>query len=278
MKYWTANPGKELTIKWPALLLVILAIITAPQLAFAQPDTLWARTYGGRSWDYAYSVVQAADGGFIVAGETNSFGAGYTDVYLVRTDAYGDTLWTAVLGGTSYDWGHSVAQTADGGFIVAGLTQSFGAGETDVYLIRTDAAGDTLWTKTYGGTAYDNGCSVAQTADGGYIVAGYTRSFGAGRYDVYLIRIDAAGDTLWIKTYGGTISDFGNSVAQTSDGGYIVFGSTGSFAAGGSDVYLIRLTEVVPDVTLTLTPDATTVERGGCWDIRQKERTTPMTT
>jgi len=203
-------------------------------------DTIWTRTYGGSSGDYGWSVEQTSDGGYIVAGYTNSFGAGLADVYLVKTDAVGDTIWTRTYGGSDYDEGYSVAQTSDGGYIVAGYTESFGAGYYDVYLVKTDSDGDTIWTRTYGGSSYDEGSSVAQTSDGGYIIAGRTGSFGAGSWDVYLVKTDGLGDTIWTRTYGGSSGDYGCSVAQTSDGGYIVAGGTYSFGAGESDFYLVK--------------------------------------
>ena len=147
--------------------------------------------------------------------------------------------WERTYGGSDDDEGYSVAQTSDGGYIVAGRTRSFGAGEYDVYLVKTDGLGDTIWTRTYGGGGEDLGYSVALTSDGGYIVAGYTGSFGAGG-DVYLVKTDAVGDTILTRTYGGSSDDWGYSVAQTSDGGYIVAGRTASFGAGGSDIYLIK--------------------------------------
>ena len=204
-------------------------------------DILWTRTYGGSDVDWGYSVAQTKDGGYIIAGETWSFGKGSEDVYLIKTDAYGDTLWTRTYGGSDDDRGFSVAQTTDGGYIIVGTTWSFGAGPNDVYLIKTDAYGDTLWTRTYGGKDHgDWGHSVAQTTDGGYIIVGTTFSFGAGGPDIYLIKIDAYGDTLWTRTYGGKIVEFGYSVAQTKDGGYIIAGETWSFGAGAPDVYLIK--------------------------------------
>jgi len=212
----------------------------------------WERTYGGSDYDYGYSVAQTSDDGYIVAGITTSFGAGATDVYLVKTDAVGDTIWTRTNGGSDGDDGYSVAQTSDGGYIVAGRTSSFGAGFYDVYLVKTDGLGDTLWTRTYGGSDYDVGSSVAQTSDGGYIVAGLTQSFGAGGTDVYLVKTDAVGDTIWTRTYGGSDGDWGASVAQTSDGGYIVAGYTYSFGAGLSDVYLVK-TDSVGDTMWTRT-------------------------
>jgi len=218
----------------------------------ANGDTLWTRTYGGWSNDYGYAVQQTTDGGYIVAGYTLSFGAGSSDVYLIKTDANGDTLWTKTYGGTNGEEGLAVQQTIDGGYIVAGYTGNFGAGSNDMYLIKTDVNGDTLWTRTYGGGGNDYGYAVQQTTDGGYIVAGYTLSFGAGSSDVYLIKTDANGDTLWTKTYGGGVTDYGYAVRQTTDGGYIVSGSTESFGAGWTDVYLIK-TDVNGDTLWTKT-------------------------
>lgn len=200
----------------------------------------WTRTFGGNSGDGGYSVQQTSDGGFIVTGPTDSYGAGSGDVYLIKTDADGDTSWTRTYGGGSYDWGQSVQQTAEGGYIIACYTESYGAGFSDIYLIKTDAEGDTSWTRTYGGWYFDEGYSVQQTADGGYIVAGSTSSYGSGSYDVYLIKTNTNGDTLWTRTYGGSNWDVGLSVQQTSDGGYIVAGFTESFGTGSGDVYLIK--------------------------------------
>ena len=200
----------------------------------ASGDSLWARTYGGTLTDWGYSVQQTSDGGYIIAGGTCSFGDTLGDVYLIKTNASGNPLWTRTYGGANQDWGYSVRQTSDGGYIIAGYTSG------DVYLIKTNSSGDTLWTRTYGGTNDDKGYSVQQTSDRGYIVAGNTYSFGSGWADVYLIKTNASGDTLWTRTYGGTNYDWGKSVQQTPDGGYIVAGYTTSFGAGAYDVYLIK--------------------------------------
>jgi len=207
--------------------------------ADASGNVQWAKTYGGTSGDYAYSVQQTSDGGYIVAGRTYSFGAGYYDIFLIKTDASGNVQWAKTYGGTSGDYAYSVQQTSDGGYIVAGTTWSFGAGYYDIFLIKTDASGNVQWAKTYGGTDYDWAYSVRQTSDGGYIVAGYTQSFGAGDYDIFLIKTDANGNISWAKTYGGTDYDWAYSVRQTSDGGYIVAGYTASFGAFG-DIFLIK--------------------------------------
>ncbi len=195
--------------------------------------TLWGPTsYGGGE---GYSVQQTADSGYVITGATRD-----GDVYLIKIDASGDPTWTKTYGDTGEDGGNSVQQTTDGGYIIAGSARSFGAGNQDAYLIKTDAVGDTLWTRTYGDTSDDVGYSVQQTADSGYVIAGATHSFGTGNYDVYLIKTDAGGDTLWTRTFGGTGDDQGNSVWQTTDGGYIITGRTGSYGAGYDDVYLVK--------------------------------------
>ncbi len=213
-------------------------------------DTLWTRTYGGSGMEYSHSVQQTTDGGYIVAGWTNSYGAGQPDVYLIKTNSIGDTLWTRIWGGNMPDYGHSVQQTTDGGYIVAGLTRSFGADRRNYYLIKTDSIGGALWTRTYGGDYQDYGYSAQQTTDGGYIFAGYTDSYGAGYFDVYLVKTNSGGDTLWTCAYGGISNDYAYCVQQTSDEGYIIAGYTD---AGNTDVWLIRLEGVQP-LTVTLTP------------------------
>ena len=218
-----------------SLILLLVCLLSVPSFAQPNPETLWTRTYGGSGDDEAYSVQQTADGGYIVAGYTYSFGAGGDDFYLVRTNSQGDTLWTRTYGGDSLDCAYSVHQTADGGYIVAGYTYSFGAGLDDFYLVKTNSLGDTLWTRAYGGSNYDDARSVQQTTDGGYIVAGYTWSF-----DADLVKTNSQGDTLWTRTYGGSNGDDAYSVQQTADGGYIVAGDTWSFGAGRNDFYLVK--------------------------------------
>ena len=203
-------------------------------------DTLWTRTYGGAGEDYAFSARQTADSGFIICGTTYSYGAGQSDIYLVKTNAAGDTQWTRTYGGAQPEHGHSVRQTADSGYVICGTTLSFGAGAADIWLIRTDANGDTLWTRTFGGDTADLGHSVAQTADHGFILCGQTASFGAGNYDAWLIKTDSTGETLWTRTFGGGSDDVGYSVQPTTDGGYIIAGATKSLGAGGADFYLVK--------------------------------------
>ncbi len=222
-------------------------------MLFGDPAPLqaWRRLYGGSDDDRGYDVQETSDKGYIIVGYTSSFGAGLKDVYLIKTDIDGDTLWTKTYGGTGDDIGYSVQQTDDLGYIIAGHTNSFG-GLNEVYIIKTDSDGNVVWTKLCGGAGDDMGFAIQKTVDLGYIIAGYTDSYGAGLTDVYLIKTDANGDTLWTRTYGGTGLDVGMSVEQTADSGYIIAGSTGSFGAGGTDMYLIK-TDVDGDTLWTKT-------------------------
>jgi len=206
----------------------------------ANGNIQWAKTYEVIALDNALSVQQTSDGGYIVAGYTVTISGVGADIFLIKTDEKGNIQWAKTYGGRSWDDASSVQQTSDGGYIVAGGTYSFGAGGRDIFLIKTDAKGNIIWAKTYGGTNDDGAFSVQQTSDGGYILAGETNSFGAGGVDIFLIKTDANGNIIWAKTYGRTNKDGASSVKQTSDGGYILAGTTISFGAGGADIFLIK--------------------------------------
>lgn len=207
-------------------------------------DTEWEKFYGGSGYEIGYWTQQTLDGGYVVVGYTTSFGAGNEDVYLVKTDASGTVEWTKTYGGGGTDSAYSIQQTSDHGYIMAGFTDSSGAGSYDVYVIRTDAAGNVLWDRTYGGGGFDKGYSVQSISDGTFIVSGTSRSFGDSSGDVYLLKLDSAGDVLWSNTYDAGDNDRGWSVQQTSDGDYIVAGY--SHPAGHSDVLLFKVAGDVP--------------------------------
>jgi hypothetical protein len=200
---------------------------------------MWDTTFGGVKYAAGYSVGQTADGGYVVTGVTWPHANGAGDIWLAKTDASGNEVWTRTFGGARYDYGYSVQQTSDGGYIVAGATDSYGAGYDDLWLVKTDASGSRVWDKVLGGMNPDVGNSVQQTSDGGYIVVGYTWSQGAN-YDAWLVKTDVSGNEVWSRTYGGSDPDYGNSVQQTSDGGYIIAGSIYSLRTGGPDVWLIK--------------------------------------
>lgn len=259
----------------------------------SQGNQEWQAAFGGNDDDEGHSVKQTPDGGFIIAGHTESFGAGLKDVLLVRTDADGNQMWMRTFGGTSDDEGYDVLQTADGGFIIAGVSTSFTAGSRDGWLVKTDALGNQQWTRSLGGMGSDGFWAVVQSADGGFALAGWTFSLGPpplgnawlakvdasgilqwqkafggfdvdraydvdhlddGGYiitgytyvsgdrldDMWLIRTDSLGNALWTKTFGGDGRDYGNAVKQTTDGGFIVAGYTLSFGMGSEDFWLVR--------------------------------------
>jgi len=159
---------------------------------------------------------------------------------VIKTDGNGKELWSRIYGRDDVDYGFSVQQTADGGYIIGGHTGFWDADFVDdVYLIKTDGSGNEIWSKTYGGSEVDRGYCVRQTTDGGYVIIGGTESFGAGSADVYLIKTDSEGKSLWSKTFGGEGHECGGAVRETADGGYIISGYTYSFGAGNADVYLI---------------------------------------
>jgi len=200
----------------------------------------WSKTYGGSAGDEAHAVVLAGDGGYVIIGDTYSFGAGEVDVYMVKADSLGNKVWQKTFGGAQDERGNAVARTRDGGYIIAGRTSSLGAGLFDVYIVKTDAEGNMTWQSTLGGTSADEGSAIVQTDDGGYVVTGYTNSSGAGGFDVCLAKVDGGGQKVWERTFGGAGDEAGNALAMTDNGGYVIAGWTNSSGAGGDDLYVIR--------------------------------------
>ena len=213
---------------------IALLIVLTNQVGYAQlPNLEWARTFGGSNIDIGHHVEQTSDLGFIITGYTRSFGAAAgRNVWLVKTDNLGYQEWQVAFGGADDDEGHSVKQTTDGGFIIAGHTESFGAGLKDVLLIRTDANGNQMWMRTFGGTSDDEGYDLLQTSDGGFLIAGVSTSFTAGSRDGWLVKTDALGNQQWTKSFGGWGSDGFWSIVQTADGGYALAGWTFSLGPG----------------------------------------------
>jgi len=197
-------------------------------------------TYGGNYQDWGNSVQQTSDGGYIITGLTDSFGNGDSDVWLIKTNSQGIEEWNHTFGGSNSERGNSVQQTSDGGYIITGLTDSFGNGDYDFWLIKTNSQGVEEWNQTFGGSSRDWSDSVKETSDGGFIITGYTRSFGNGNSDVWLIKTNSQGIEEWNHTFGGSGHDLGSSVKETSDGGFIITGSTDSHGNGLNDIWLIK--------------------------------------
>jgi predicted secreted protein len=232
------------SIEFKGLILVILVsfAFSAVVCPCARAASMWSKTYGGAGDDTPRGeTVQTSDGGYAIAGETESCGAGGLELWLIKTDADGNMQWNKTYGGALDEGCSDMCQTTDGGYAMSGYTKSFGAGGQDAWLVRTDASGVAYWAKTYGGTGDEFAPSVVQTIDGGYAMGGYTTSFGAGNQDFYLVKTDASGNMEWNKTYGGTGIDYAYTMVQTSDGGYALAGYTDSFGTFGSnDTWLVK--------------------------------------
>ncbi len=218
------------------LTLVLIAFVSAnAQITFQE-------TIIGSGSFKRSSVVQTNDSGFAILSSSSINACDSSDIYLVKTDSLGILLWTKKYGGAGNDYGTSINKTSDGGFIIAGNTNSFGAGGYDLYIIKTDSLGDTLWSKTYGGIGDDAGwsTSVMQISNGNYIIVGSTKSYGQGNNDVYLIKTNSIGDTLWTRTYGDSLNNQGCSVKPTANGGFIIVGTTYIPFVNPSLAYLIK--------------------------------------
>ena len=234
-------------VKKSVFVLVAATTLAAVPLA---AQTGWMKTYGGDQADGGYQILSTSDDGYIIVGRTASLGNEAGDIWLLRTDASGDTLWTRTYGGENSDGSWCIHETSEGGYIIAGITESFGAGNSDVWLLKTDENGDTIWSKTYGEENYDAAFSIDQTADDGYIITGYKdgvedeESGYAHEYNLWLLKIDSNGDTSWTRTYGDENTlDMGNCVRQTDDGGYIIAGSALYSEATFTSVVLMKTDE-----------------------------------
>ena len=192
-------------------------------------------------FDIGISLDQTTDSGYVIVGWTTSYVNGLNDVWLIKTDTNGDTLWTKTFGGTNNENGWYVQQTTDGGYIIVGNTHP--DGQAKIWLIKTDSQGSQEWNQTFGVGESNAGFSVQHTTDGGYIITGYARAISSMGNSVWLIKTDSNGNEEWNRAFGGDAADDGDggySVQQTSDGGYIITGETMSFGNGINDVWLIK--------------------------------------
>ncbi|MDA9564258.1 T9SS type A sorting domain-containing protein [Flavobacteriales bacterium] len=197
--------------------------------------------YGGQGDDFGQSIKATPDGGYIITGSTGSYGYGQSDVYVLKIDSIGQFEWSKSYGGSNIDWGYDIEIASDSGFVIGGYTNSFGAGGYDFYLIRTNKNGDTLWTKTYGGWNWDLCYSIAVTNDNGIVMVGETYSYGAGEKDIWIVKTDEFGDSLWTKTIGGTLDEIAHSVIENFAGEIVIAGESYTFSDDDSDGLFIKL-------------------------------------
>ncbi|PVX23057.1 MAG: hypothetical protein CW691_11755 [Candidatus Bathyarchaeum sp.] len=236
------------SIRRQSLKLVVSAFLVASLLfvcpanvcASASSDTLDI-LFGGELDDKAAAIVQAGDGGYVIAGTTRSFGAGGADFWLIKVDSSGNMQWNMTYGGAEADTATDMVRTSDGGYVMAGETYSFGAGDSDFWLIKVDSSGNMQWNRTYGQVTEESANSVIQSSDGGYALAGYFVK-NESNTDGWLVKTDSEGNMEWNRTYGGVRGDYASSVIQTSDGGYALAGRTYSFgdSAYNSRCWLVK--------------------------------------
>ena len=205
-------------------------------------NVLWSKTYGEERDDYFFDVKTTLDGGFIAVGETNSFGAQSSDIFIVKTDKDGNVRWSKILGGHNVEYGYSVEETFDG-FVVASETNSYGAGGWDVSLVKLDKKGNKQWYKTYGGDKDDYGYCISNTDDDGIVMVGSTVSFGMGQRDMYIFKLDKKGNKVIAKTLGELGYDQAHGVIQTEDKGFLITGFTNSYSQQQNveDMLVLRL-------------------------------------
>ena len=201
----------------------------------------WNKSIGGVAEDAFYTIIRTSDGGYALAGWTYSYGAGGFDYLVVKLNASGNLQWTKVIGGSNTDYGCSIVQTSDGGYVVAGHSRSFSVGSNnDILVTKLNSSGAVQWSRIVGWGEWEYGYSLIKTSDGGFAVAGSTESLGQGSYDLYIVKFNANGIPEWSRMIGGANSEFALSLIQSSDGNYVVAGSTMSFGAGGADMYIVK--------------------------------------
>jgi gliding motility-associated-like protein len=198
-------------------------------------SSVMEKTFGGGNNDDGGFIVQLPDSSYYIAGVTSSFGAGNSDIQLSKIDVKGTLLWTKTYGGTSVDNLFGMSKMSDGSIILSGTTSSFGVSSLDIFLVKVDAGGNILWSKTYGGSDEDQSRDVKETSDGGYLIDAFTYSFSGGGADWYIIKIDVSGNVQWTKSVHSIDNDFPYVIRVTSDGGFIIAGT----CQPGSYDYLI---------------------------------------
>lgn len=219
---------------------LLLILVLLPFFGFSHKDTIaHLHTFGSLANDVAEDLAIANDGGVVIIGSTASAGDGNTDIYLLKVDSACNYKWSFSLGGTNNDWGYAIKQTYDNGFIIAASSNSYGNGGYDAVLLKRDSLGNYQWQKTYGGNDWDFAYDVIQTFDSGYVFCGETYNNTAGFSDVYVVKTNSFGDTLWTKTVGGSLADRGNALIQTSDSNIVVAGIRNTLT-DSTQVYVLK--------------------------------------
>ncbi|MFZ5434235.1 MAG: hypothetical protein ACOZB3_10720 [Calditrichota bacterium] len=226
-------------------LVIIFIFLGLSAIASAQPDSLWSHSFGGSGYERCYDIVAGLDGGYVLAGYTTSYGSGSNDGWLLKISENGDSLWSRTFGGDRYDVFQSIITTSDNHYVIVGLTASYGAGYptyNGFWMMKTTMNGDSVWSRVFGGTWTDECYAVQETADGGFILAGGTKSYASPpnqKFDVWLLRTDANGDSLWSRNYLTANTELARDIVLADDGGFFIAGGK-SNSANYSNGWLIR--------------------------------------
>ncbi|MHA1979455.1 MAG: hypothetical protein ACW98I_21325, partial [Candidatus Hodarchaeales archaeon] len=204
----------------------------------------WDRTYGGVKSDSASDILHTKEGDFLIVGGTTSNGTGNSDMWVVKTDNRGTIQWNRTYGGLEIDYAETIIQTSDGTFAILGNTRSYGAGWSDLWLVKIDNQGRMLWNKTYGSSDNEYATGLLQTPDGGFLLAG-NKHYSLGGINLWVVKTDSNGNVQWNQTYGGNSPDYFSysqqSLIQTLDGGYALLGNTESFGSMSTNIWLIKI-------------------------------------
>jgi len=204
----------------------------------AAGDTIWTLTTGALGIDRLYAATQTTDGGFIATGYLQAAG-GMHDVLLIKADMSGNVTWKETFGGSYHDEGKDVVQSADGGYVITGYTQSTSGGQLDVFLLKTNSIGNLTWGKSFNVPGEQEGYDVDPSSDGGFIIAGHSKASVNAQKDVFMIKTNSSGNGEWSKTYGTPFHEEGFAVEQTNDGGFVVAGST-TTSSGNKNTFLVK--------------------------------------
>jgi hypothetical protein len=203
-------------------------------------NEVWNKTYGGALEDAGRAIAATEDNHYVVAGYTNSMGNGDYDFLLLKIDASGNPSWNKTYGGTQSDKAYAIAETADG-YVVVGDTRSKGAGDNDAWIIKVDLDGNLVWDKPVGGEGFDMPTCVAVSNYGGYLVGGFTFSFGNGERDFWLFKVDDQGNIPWSCTVGRSAFEEAYAVFETAENEFVMAGWTKSIGQGHYDFYVVKV-------------------------------------
>ncbi len=215
-------------------------VIGSAAADMAGVGALWQKVIGGIGSEGCGAVAATLDGGFLVTGYTFSRGTGDADMLVLKTDSRGGIQWYRLFGGRGTEYGFGCC-VSDNGYLLTGYTTSYGEGSRDLLAVKVDLEGNEVWSGTYGGRGWDVGTAACEDGDGGYLLSGFTNSFGAGEEDIFIVRIDENGKEQWSRTYGGARFEYAGSICRLENGNFMIGGATGTFGGGNSDIYLVQI-------------------------------------